>query len=79
MRLINGQNYHTNQFKVRLTVEKFILVSGNAAPGEILRFSLTDGGMIYRAASELLQNKNACWSSPMHGNMEHCQGRNSIH
>ena len=33
------------------------LVSGNAASGEILLFSLTDGGMIYGAASELLKNE----------------------
>ena len=33
------------------------LVSGNAAPGGISWFSLTDGGMIYGAASELLKNE----------------------
>ena len=33
------------------------LVSGNVALGGILRFSLTDGGMIYGAASELLKNE----------------------
>ena len=33
------------------------LVSGNAALGGILRFSLTEGGMIYGAASELLKNE----------------------
>ena len=33
------------------------LVSGNAAPGGILRFSLTDGGMTDCAASELLKNE----------------------
>ena len=33
------------------------LVSGNAAPGGMLRFSLTDGGMICGAASELLKNE----------------------
>ena len=33
------------------------LVSDNTASGEILRFFLTDGGMIYGAASELLKNE----------------------
>ena len=33
------------------------LISGNAAPDGILRFSLTDGGMIYGEASELLKNE----------------------
>ena len=33
------------------------LVYGNAAPGGILQVSLTDGGMIYGAASELLKNE----------------------
>ena len=33
------------------------LVSGIAAQDEILRFSLTDGGMIYGAASKLLKNE----------------------
>ena len=33
------------------------LVSGNAAPDGILRFSLTDGGMIYGEASEQFKNE----------------------
>ena len=57
VRLINGQNYHSDWFKGSINCGNIYLVSGNAAPGGILRFSLTDRGMIYGAASELLKNE----------------------
>ena len=52
------------------------MVSGNAAPGGILRFSLTDEGMIYGAASELLKNEK-CMSVQsnawQYGTLIHCE------
>ena len=46
--------YHSNQFKVPLTVETFIWF---LEMHHRMGFSLTDGGMIYGAASELLKNE----------------------
>ena len=40
-----------------INVGNIYLVSGNAESGGISRFSLTDGRMIYGAASELLKNE----------------------
>ena len=52
------------------------LVHGNATPGGVLLFSLTDDEMINGTASEILKN------GTMHvgpGNMEHCKRTDFIH